>query len=71
MLRRSLKSNLKDDAAKRDQTQIKIFFWANGEILRKYFSRKTIKFELVLQYPFGILCIRAYAKITQGSLRGS
>ncbi|XP_073951296.1 uncharacterized protein isoform X2 [Choristoneura fumiferana] len=33
VLRRSLKSNLKDDAAKRDQTFIKIFFWANGDIL--------------------------------------
>ncbi|KAJ0183675.1 hypothetical protein K1T71_000098 [Dendrolimus kikuchii] len=33
VLRKSLKSNLKDEAGKRDQSFIKFSYWANGEIL--------------------------------------
>ncbi|XP_072930309.1 protein stunted-like [Epargyreus clarus] len=32
-LRKSLKSNLKDEAAKRDQSYIKYFYWVNGNQL--------------------------------------
>ncbi|XP_048004949.1 protein stunted-like [Leguminivora glycinivorella] len=34
-LRKSLKSNLRDDAAKRDASIIRIFFWEDGSILNE------------------------------------